>query len=113
VLLLNEDAVVLCKHRAPVAIHVDQTLVTIAGKPVLVDPYPVGRGISRCPNTLLIGVKPCQRVLAVKDGYSNLLFIKGQRVCLDTLKGPTDGTPPGGAEYLVKSAGQEFVFQNP
>ena len=110
-LLLNEDAVLVCKHElGHVSIEAIQNLVTIGGRRVLVEPNPEHRGISRCPN-YGITVKPCTRTLAVERGYSKLLRIQGKRVCLDTVKGLTDGTPPGIVEYKVRSAGQEFVFE--
>lgn len=110
-LLLNEDAVLVCKHElGRVSIAATQSLVTIGGKRVLVEPNPERRGISFCPN-YGITVKPCTLTLAVEQGYSSLLRIQGKRVCLDTVKGLTDGTPPGVVEYKVRSAGQEFVFE--
>ena len=110
-LLLNEDAVLVCKHElGHVSIEATQSLVTIAGKRVLVEPNPERRRISHCPN-YGITVKPCTLTLAVTTGYSNLLRIQGKRACLDSVKGLTDGTPPGIVEYKVRSAGQEFVFE--
>jgi hypothetical protein len=110
-LLLNEDAVLVCKHElGRVSIEPTQKLVTIAGKRVLVEPNPEQRGISRCPN-YGISIKPCTHTLAVQKGYSSLLRIQGKRVCLDTVTGLTDGTPPGIVEYKVRTAGQEFVFE--
>ena len=110
-LLLNEDAVLVCKHElGRVSIEATQDLVTIGDRRVLVEPNPERRGISLCPN-YGITIKPCTLTLKVNQGYSNLLRIQGHRVCLDTVKGLTDGTPPGVVEYKVRSAGQEFVFE--
>src|SRR6516162_788647 len=110
-LLLNEDALLVCKHElGHVSIEATQSLVTIAGKRVLVERNPEGCKISHCPNVSLV-MKPCTCTLAVNAGYSNLLRIKGKRVCLDTVTGLTDGTPPGTVIYKVNSAGQAFVSE--
>jgi hypothetical protein len=37
------------------------------------------------------------------------LRIAGRRVCLETVTGLTDGTPPGTVKYLVRDPGQGFV----
>jgi hypothetical protein len=110
-LILNEDAVLVCLHElGRVKIEVTQNLVTIGGKRVLVDPNPEGRPISHCPNISIV-IKPCMNTLPVRVGYSNLLRIQDKKVCLDTVRGLTDGTPPGIVEYKVRSAGQEFVSE--
>lgn len=112
-LILNEAAVLVCAHElGRVAIDPTQDLVVVEGRRVLVRDNPEGRAIAGCPN---IGatIKPCQRTLAVKAGYSTLLFIEGRPVCLDTVTGLTDGTPPGIVTYKVRSAGQAFVQELP
>jgi hypothetical protein len=37
--------------------------------------------------------------------------IDGRRVCLDTVTGLTDGTPPGTIKYEVRSPGQDLVSE--
>jgi hypothetical protein len=49
----------------------------------------------------------------VKAGYSDLLRIDGRRICLDSLNGLTDGTPPGTVMYKVNEPGQPFVAEVP
>jgi len=56
-------------------------------------------------------MKPCLTTLAVRDGYSNLVRIDQHRVCLDTVTGLTDGTPPGIVVYTVRDPGQPFVTE--
>jgi hypothetical protein len=107
-LVLTEDAKLICLHRGIVDIKATQDLVTIESRAVLVDPNPESRSISRCPN-VGIGIRPCQTTLKVKQGYSELVWIEGQRICLDSVTGLTDGTPPGFVEYKVDKPGQEFV----
>jgi hypothetical protein len=109
-LLLTEDAVVVCNHElGHVKIVATQELVTVEGRRVLVEPDPEGRPISGCPNTGA-AIKPCLTTLRVLTGYSpGLLRIEGRRVCNDTVSGFTDGTPPGAVRYKVRAAGQEFV----
>jgi hypothetical protein len=110
--LLNEDAKLICKHRGTVQIVVSQHLVTISGRPVLVENDPEGRSISRCPN---VGpsVNPCRTTYFVRQGYSELLRVQGHRVCLDPVYGFTDGMPAGFVKYVVSDPGQEFVSQRP
>jgi hypothetical protein len=108
-LLLTEDALLVCKHElGKVDIHPTQSLVSIKGRFVLVENNPESRSISGCP---MYGptVKPCTNTLPVKQGYSDLLRINDQRVCLDTVTGLTDGSPPGTVDYLVRKPGQALV----
>lgn len=110
-LVLTEDAVLVCKHENGVIdIEATQKLVTVQGRRMLVDDNPEKRGIRGCPSfNPLAGIRPCNRTLAVKVGYSQFIRIEGKRVCLDSVRGLTDGTPPGFIEYKVRSAGQPFV----
>ena len=107
-LILTEDATIKCTHGGKVNIEVSQDLVRVHGRHVVVENDPEGRSISRCPNYGLT-IRPCLNTLPVKAGYSELLRIEGKRICLDSIRGLTDGTPPGVVEYEVRSAGQEFV----
>ena len=109
-LLITDQAKLVCRHRGSVSIEASQELVTIARQPILVEDDPEGRRISWCPN-FSITIKPCGKTLAVVRGYSNLLRIAGKRVCLDSIAGLTDGTPPRMVEYIVKEPGQQFVFE--
>ncbi len=45
----------------------------------------------------------------MQQGYSEWLRIGGKRVCLDTVTGLTDGTPPGTVKYEVRDPGQRLV----
>ncbi|SRR6266542_4326384 len=108
---LTEDAVIECLHiQGLSAKRPSQDLVTIAGRKVLVDDDPEGRAITGCP---MYGatVKPCQRTLKVDAGYSDFLRVDGKRICLDTVTGLTDGTPPGVVKYRVRTPGQELVSE--
>ena len=69
---------------------------------------PQGRDISMCPN-IGINIKPCNKTLPVTKGYSTFIKIAGKAVCLDTVEGFTDGTPPGAVKYNVRRPGQTFV----
>jgi hypothetical protein len=108
---LTEDAKLVCKHElGVVGIVPTQELVTIGKRRVLVEVDPEGRPIGGCP---MYGptIKPCTTTLRVQVGYSDLLRIGGRRVCLDTVSGLTDGTPPGTVKYEVRLPGQEFVTE--
>lgn len=108
-LVLTEDALLVCTHElGEVGIDPRQSWVTIGGRRVLVDSDPEARPISRCPN-IGVAIKPCQQTLKVERGYSDFIRIDSQRVCLDTVTGKTDGTPPGVVMYHVRTPGQDFV----
>lgn len=107
--ILTEDAVLLCDHRlGRVAITPSQKLVKVAGRRALVSPDPAGKAIGGCPN-MGPTIKPCTNTLAVTAGYSAFVRIDGLPVCLDTVRGLTDGTPPGTVNYSVQIPGQTFV----
>lgn len=97
-----------CGHDGVVANVASQQWVRIVGSPVLVDHDPEGRSIAMCPN-ISLNYKPCTSTLAVRRGYSDFLRIGGRRVCLDTVVGFTDGTPPGAVDYDVRDPGQSLV----
>jgi hypothetical protein len=108
-LVMTEDAIVLCTHQlGNVGNQPSQKLVTVNGRRVLVDNDPEQRSIRLCPN-IGVTMKPCQNTLKVVVGYSTLAKIDGKKVCLDTVRGLTDGTPPGIVQYEVRAAGQRLV----
>src|SRR4051812_45421452 len=107
--IITEDALVVCAHElGTVGLHHRQDFVTINGRKMLVDNDPEGCSISKCPN-IGISIKPCQTTLKVDTGYSTFIRIDGHRLCLDSVVGKTDGTPPGVVIYHVRQPGQDFV----
>jgi hypothetical protein len=111
--VLTEDAVLVCLHeKGRVSIVATQSLTTVEGRRVLVEQDPEGRPIAGCP---MYGpaIRPCLHTLRVDEGYSDLLRVEGRRICLDTVNGLTDGTPPGVVEYKVRHAGQELATETP
>lgn len=109
--VLTEDAVLICDHElGRVKVAITQDWVTIHQRRVLVEHNPAGRPISGCPN---VGptIKPCTTTLAVKQGYSDFVRIDGKPLCLDTVKGLTDGTPPGSVYYKVRKPGQRWIAE--
>lgn len=106
--VLTEDAVLKCEHMGVVSNALSQDWVTIAKRRVMVETDPEGRPIARCPNRYP-GIKPCETTLPVRAGYSAMLRIGGARICLDSLWGMTDGTPPLSVKYTVTEAGQDLV----
>lgn len=107
--LLTEDADLRCAHDlGKVAITATQNWVRINGRRVLVQNNPEGRTISGCPNYGPT-IKPCTTTLAVQTGYSTFIYVEGRPVCLDSVTGLTDGTPPGTVQYGVRSSGQDTV----
>ena len=110
-LFITEDAVLVCDHKlGKISNAPSQDWFTIKQRRVLVENDPEGRSISHCPN-VGAAIKPCLHTLVVKEGYSDLVRVDGHRVCLDTVKGLTDGTPPGMVNYKVSEAGQKFVSE--
>ena len=107
---LTEMALLVCDHElGHVRIEARQSLVRIAGSPVLVDDDPEAKDIKGCPNlNPLAGIRPCLHTQKVQVGYSRLVRIGGRRVCLDTVNGMTDGVPPV-SHYKVRDPGQQFV----
>lgn len=106
---LTEDADLRCTHiKGKVKLDVTQSWVRVAGRRVLIEPNTERRSISGCP---MYGptIKPCTLTLAVKKGYSAWITIDGKPVCLDTITGLTDGTPPGTVEYKALAPGQNLV----
>jgi hypothetical protein len=109
--VLTRDALLVCNHElGTVRIVASQNLVTIEGRPVLVRNDPESRPIVGCPN-IGMTIKPCQQTLRVQRGYSDLVRIEGQPICLDTVDGLTDGTPPGTVHYHVRNPGQTLVSE--
>jgi hypothetical protein len=108
---LTEDAELVCNHElGRIANEPGQDLVTVERRRVLVATDPEGRAIRGCPN---IGatIRPCLRTLRVDAGYSTWLTIEGRSICLDTVTGYTDGTPPGVVTYHVRRSGQHLVSE--
>lgn len=112
VFFLTEDASLVCEHRGVVSNAPSQDLVTIASRRVLVENDPEGRAIARCPNVGAT-IRPCLNTLAVREGYSEFIRVSGKPVCLETVKGRTDGSPPGMVDYLVRTPGQDIVEEVP
>lgn len=111
-LFITEDAEIICKHPRGFVQNVpSQNWFTVAKRRVLVEVDPEFRTIKGCANSG-VGIKPCTTALTVITGYSNLIRIDGKRVCLDTITGFTDGTPPGLYKYVVSNPGQPFVQES-
>jgi hypothetical protein len=109
---LTQDALLTCPHESGfVAVAPSQGLVRIDDRQVLVAPDPEKKPIGGCP-WVSPGMKPCVQTLRVKEGYSGLVRIEGRQVCLDTVTGLTDGTPPGTFRYAVRSPGQDLVEEH-
>lgn len=109
--LLTEDALIVCAHvMGKVSLEPGQDWVTVAERLLLVATDPERRDIKGCP-MYGAGIRPCKTTLAVEVGYSEWLRIDDKRICLDTVTGLTDGTPPGTVKYIVAKPGQELVSE--
>lgn len=106
--ILVKEAILRCGHDGKVENVPSQEWVRIKQSPILVATDPQGRNISMCPH-IGINIKPCNKTLPVTMGYSTFIRIGGKAVCLDTVEGFTDGTPPGAVKYNVRRPGQTLV----
>lgn len=112
-LWLTEDADVRCTHQLGKAPQkASQNWVTVARRPVLVSPDPVGRSIGGCPN-IGVAIKPCTTTLPIQQGESLYITIDSHPVIRADLTGFTDGTPPGLVKYQVVSPAQDLVGEAP
>jgi hypothetical protein len=106
---LSQTAVVTCDHGTGIVANAaSQQLVTVFGVPLLIGKDPVGKGIAGCTNVSTT-IKPCTSTINLDSGNSSWVTINGQGVCLDSVVGGTDGTPPSATKYRVKFAGQVLV----
>lgn len=107
---LTEDATLVCDHGGRIQVEVSQNWVRIGRRRVMVATDPQGRDIRVCSNVNpVIGLRPCLHTLAVKEGYSSFVRIGGRAVCLDSVTGLTDGSPPGVVSYKVVDPAQALV----
>jgi len=112
---LTDQAKLVCIHEmGKVDIQATQDLVFVDDMPVLIEPNPETRSVDGCPLVPPL-VKPCKLTLSVRNGYSTLITVQHKDkpfpVCLDSLRGLTDGFPPGTYDYKVNFPGQEFVSE--
>lgn len=105
---ITEQARLECEHHAKLENNPSQDCLRIDGERVLVAKDPEGRRIHGCPN-ISPATRPCITSLLVTTGYSDLVAVDGHAVCLSTLEGLTDGTPPGATRYVVREPGQDWV----
>ncbi len=107
--ILTELALVTCDHSTGVVANVpSQNVVSICGGRVLVGNDPAGKAIAGCTNVSTT-IKPCTSTLNVEQGKSTFVTINGKPVCMNTVVGGTDGTPPSVTKYRVKFPGQILV----
>ncbi len=108
--LITEDALITCPHGGIISNDPSQTLVTVDGRRLLVEPDPVGWSINACSfRNEAVGILPCKKTMRVLDGYSEFITVNGKAACLDTVTGKTTGTPPATHDYTVKSPGQSWI----
>lgn len=106
---LTEAALITCDHATGVVAHqASHGFVRIGGFLVLRGNDPGNKGIGGCSN-IAPTIKPCTRTMAVETGRSTFVFIRDKPVCLETVVGGTDGTPPSATKYRVRSPGQAVV----
>ncbi|HXQ45349.1 MAG TPA: hypothetical protein VN806_01970 [Caulobacteraceae bacterium] len=101
---LTMSSTVQCGHLGTVQVS-SSTKLTIGGVAVLVQAGVAGKSVLLCTTLpTAAGNKPCQTVSSVLPiSLSQKLTAGGNPVVLDSLKGLTDGVPPG---TLLAVAGQ-------
>ncbi|MCD0449197.1 hypothetical protein LO762_08350 [Actinocorallia sp. API 0066] len=103
--VLNANASIGCGHGGTVGVGAGQGALRAGGAPVLVAGDLDGRPISGCATPDSAGVTAkCWAVVSVLGGASATLFAGGRPVLLDTVRGVTNGVPPG--VLVVLSPGQ-------
>ena len=109
-LALTEDATLKCAHGGTVKMKNSQAWVTVAGRAVLIEPDPLHRPISACPQATP-ATPPCRHTVSVNEGasYSTFVRIDEKRVCLDTATGTTDWGFLAVIPYAVTDPGQSLV----
>lgn len=106
---LTQRALLTCDHATGVVAHApSQFFVRVSGALLLIGNDAANKGIAGCIN-MAPTIKPCTRSLAVEQGKSSFVYVRRKPVCLDTLVGGTDGTPPSVTKYRVRSPGQWLV----
>ncbi|MGE3963358.1 MAG: hypothetical protein AB7I09_04580 [Planctomycetota bacterium] len=110
--VLTERSILICDHKLGVVqLQRSQSFVLIDEAAVLVAVDPEARPIKGCPYTG-IGVVPCNVTFPVERGYSGWVKVEDRSVCLDTVRGLTNGSPPPGTFYYsVNNPAQEFVHE--
>jgi hypothetical protein len=104
---ITEDARLECEHGGVLENKPSQDVLRIDARRVLVAKDPETRHIHNCP-FITPTTRPCITSLMVGTGYSTLVAVDGHAVCLSSLSGVTDGTPPG-AQYRVNEPGEIWV----
>ena len=111
--VLTVDARLRCDHKTGnVKIEASQGLVTVEGRPILVYSDPEGKSIPDCSHSVpAAGILPCKLTLKARTGYSQFVRVGDRRICLDTVIGYTNGTPPSQVDYTVDDPGQGLVSE--
>ncbi len=111
--ILTDQAVLVCNHQTGIVTNQpSQHLVTIAGRPILVDDDPVNREIKGCTFTQMPTILPCTLTKSVTSGYSELIRINGHRVCLKPLTGLTNWAGAYAVQYKVRTPGQDLLTES-
>jgi hypothetical protein len=109
--IITETAVITCDHSinsvtGRLVNKASQHFVYINESLVQVDNDPGNRPVLACPNSSGV-IPPCALTMKVEKGNSQLVYINGKPVCLDTTEGRTVADDI--TKYRVRDAGQDFV----
>ena len=91
--------------------------VRIDGHSIVCGQDPVGlpigslsKALPICPTPQTNSTKPCKNTVSVVSGQSDFVFVDGDPVSFEGLKGHTDGLAPApGIPYAVDDTHQAFV----
>lgn len=107
-LILNSEGIVICPHAGRVMLTSRQFQVLAGAGYAMCEDDIVNAPIVGCAKPYAQGSAPCRRVVEVFPGSTSVVVsVSGNGVCLETLKGLTDGIPP--ATVSVAFPGQVVV----
>jgi hypothetical protein len=108
--VLTTASTLRCVHGGTVTVPPSQTLLTVAGKPVLVQSDLVNAVVAGCPNSNPSASQtPCLKITSLTTGASVTLSVAGRPVLLATARGLTNATPPQPVMWQVTAAGQTVL----
>jgi hypothetical protein len=104
--VLTTDATVTCLHDGDVSLSSSQSVLTVAGNPVLVNQ--LTGSITNCTQQPPPATnKPCTLASPQTTGISSVLTVNGLPVLLESAAGLTDGSPTN--SWSVQDAKQNVL----
>ena len=106
--VVTSNATIVCSHGGRVTLVPRQRTVLIADGVIMCEPDLVQAPIVGCTQAPSVSTKPCTLVVSTAPGSSSPnLIVAGRAAYVGTLRGVTDGVPPG--TISVRDPGQTIV----